>query len=191
MSVFEYLGVLLSVVMGLGMTHVLIGISKMIHHRDTVRVYWVHLWWAVNVLVYVIAIWWGMFWWSSLNEWSFFNFLFVILYAIALFLLASLLFPWDLPEDFDPESHFYAHRRWFFGILFIAWCIDVPETVFKAQVGLRALPTAYLGWATVILVLAATAAWTDSKRFHAFYAVFWLVWVLGFLSLSTLNLIAS
>ena len=190
MSVFEYLGVLISVVMGLGVTHVLIGISKTIHHRDTVRVYWVHLWWAVNVLFYVIAVWWGMFWWSTLGEWTFFQFLFVIAYAIILFLLASLLFPWDMDDDFDFERHFYDNRRWFFGILFLAWCIDIPETILKAEGGLRALPAAYTAWVTALLVLAAYAAWTDSKRYHSFYAVFWLVWVLGYLSLTTLNVIA-
>ncbi len=32
MGVFEYLGVILSVIMGLDVTHILSGISKTIHH---------------------------------------------------------------------------------------------------------------------------------------------------------------
>ena len=35
MGVFEYLGVLLSVILGLGLTHLLAGLSKIIHHRKT------------------------------------------------------------------------------------------------------------------------------------------------------------
>ena len=191
MGVFEYLGVILSVIMGLGLTHILAGVSKTIHHRKTVKPYWVHTLWALNMLIYIVVIWWGMFWWSDLAQWSFFHFLFVIVYAIILFLLASLLFPWDLTSDFDFERHFFSNRRWFFGILFLAWCIDIPETVLKAQGGLRALPTAYVAWVSVLLVMSAIAGWTGNRRYHAFFAVFWLAWIIGYLSLTTLRVIAS
>lgn len=72
--------------------------------------------WAFNVLIYIVTIWWGMFWWSSQQEWSYFQFLLLILYAILLFLSASLIFPWDIPDDFDFEEHFYETRPWFFAI---------------------------------------------------------------------------
>ena len=84
MTVFEYLSVLMSVIFGLGITHLLAGISKVIHHRDTMRIYWVHIAWAFNLLVYILAIWWGMFWWSTAEEWFFFQYLFIVLYAICL-----------------------------------------------------------------------------------------------------------
>ena len=69
-----------------------------------------HTAWAANILVYILVIWWGMFWWSSLAEWTFFNFLFVTLYAIALFLLAAMLYPWDLRSDFDFRKYFFKNR---------------------------------------------------------------------------------
>ena len=191
MSVFEYLGVLLSVVMGLGLTHVLIGISKTIHHRDTLRLYPVHTLWALNIMVYVIAVWWGMFWWSGQTEWTFFQFLFIILYAIVLFLLASLLSPWDISPDLDFAEHFYRTRRWFFGILVAAWIIDVPETLLKAQGDLRDLPSGYVFFIAAQVTLALTAAWTANRRFHAFYAAAWLVLMLGYLSFTTLANIAG
>ncbi len=39
MGVFEYLGVILAVIMGLGVTHILAGLSKTIHRRKTVKPY--------------------------------------------------------------------------------------------------------------------------------------------------------
>ena len=39
MAVFEYLGVLISVIMGLGITHLATGASKLIQNRGTVRLY--------------------------------------------------------------------------------------------------------------------------------------------------------
>lgn len=68
MSVFEYPGILVSVIMGLGITHMLAGVSKMIHHRETMKIYWVHIVWTLNLLLVIIAIWWGMFWWSFLRH---------------------------------------------------------------------------------------------------------------------------
>ena len=191
MTLFEYLGVLLSVVMGLGLTHILIGLSKTIHHRDTVRVYWVHGVWSLNVMVYIVAIWWGMFWWSHLSQWTFLEFLFVILYTVVLFLLASMLYPWDLPVDYDFEQHLMRNRGWFFGILAAAWCIDIPETLMKAESGLRGLPPSYLVWAAVHIIASVIAARTDSRPFHAFFAVFWLVWTLAYLLSTTLGQIAA
>jgi hypothetical protein len=191
MSLFEYLGVLISVVMGLGITHLLTGVSKMIQHRDSVRLYWVHTAWAANILVYILVIWWGMFWWSSLAEWTFFNFLFVTLYAITLFLLAAMLYPWDLRSDFDFREYFFKNRAWFFGLQVIAWLLDVMETTLKAGMGLRELPQLYVVFVAVMLVLALVAAVTDSRRYHGFYVVFWLVSLLAYLGSTTLARIAA
>lgn len=191
MTLFEYLGVLISVVMGLGVTHLLIGASKVIQNRDSVRVYWVHAVWTVNILIYILVIWWGMFWWSSLEEWTFYNFLFVTLYAIVLFILAAMLYPWDVPTDFDYEEHFFKNRAWFFGLFVAAWCIDVPETTLKAGMGLRELPQAYLFFIITMLTLSLAGALTRNRFFHGFFAVFWFVLVLGYLGLTTLSKIAA
>ena len=191
MDVFEYLGVIISVIMGLGVTHILAGISKTIHQRTTVKLYWVQMLWALNVLVFIVTIWWGMFWWSGQQEWAYFQFLLLILYAILLFLAASLIFPWDVPEGFDFEQHFDATRPWFFSVLIAAWCIDIPETMLKSTIELRGLPTGYLGFVIPHIILSAIAVFWANKAFHKFYAVFWPIYTLGYMSVTTLALIAG
>lgn len=191
MSAFEYLSVFLSVIMGLGVTHVLAGLSKIIHSRSTVKPFWVHTLWAFNILIYIIAIWWGMFWWSTQTDWSFFQFLLLLSYSIVLFIAASLLFPWDVPQTFDFESHFFETRAWFFAALFVAWCIDVPETVMKANEGARDLPYVYAAFVSGQLLIAAIAVFWSSARFHMFYAVFWPIYTIGYLTVTTLAKIAS
>jgi hypothetical protein len=191
MSVFEYLGVLLSVIMGLGVTHILAGLSKTIHHRRTLKLFWVHTLWAFNVLIYIVIIWWGMFWWSGLQEWSFFQFLLLILYAIVLFLAASLLFPWDLRNDFDFEAHFFDTRPWFFSVLALAWCIDIPETVLKSEGGMRGLPQAYLVFVVTHLIFTTVGVFWSNRTYHKIVAVGWPVLTVGYLSITTLAQIAS
>lgn len=132
-----------------------------------------------------------MFWWSGQLEWSYFQFLLLILYAILLFLSASLIFPWYFSDDFDFETHFYETRPWFFAVLAIAWCIDIPETMAKSDIGLRGLPEAYLVFALSHFFLNVVAAFWPNKTYHRFYAVFWPVFTLGYLSLTTLAEIAA
>ena len=158
MTVFEYLSVLMSVIFGLGVTHLLAGVSKIIHHRDTMRIYWVHLVWAFNLLVYILAIWWGMFWWSTAQEWYFFQYLFIVLYAILMFLAAGMLFPWSLENDFDGERHFMYNRRWFFGIHALCWLVDIPETFSKADGGLRDAPSFYVAYVGLMLSISVAGA---------------------------------
>jgi hypothetical protein len=191
MSVFEFLGVLLSVIVGLGVTHLLAGLSKTIHHRNTVRISWIHTLWTFNVLIYIVIIWWGMFWWSGLEDWSFFNFLLLILYAIVLFLAASLLYPWDLPHDFDFDAHFFETRPWFFAVLTVGWAIDIPETALKSVDGLRDLPEAYLALAATNLVLFLIGAFWSNRTYHKILAVLWPVYTIVYLSMTTLAAIAS
>lgn len=52
MGVFEYIGVLISVIMGLGVTHLAIGATKLIQHREEVRFYVPHM----QMLLAVVGI---------------------------------------------------------------------------------------------------------------------------------------
>ena len=132
-----------------------------------------------------------MFWWSNQQEWSYFQFLLLILYAIFLFLAASLIFPWEISEDFDFESHFFDTRPWFFGVFALAWCIDIPETMAKSTIGLRELPADYRVLAIPHITLSVVAAFWANKKYHSFFAIFWLVYTVGYLSVTTLAEIAT
>ncbi len=61
--------------------------------------------------------------------------MFITLYAIVLFVLAAMLIPWDMEKNIDIKEYFFKQRLWFFGTLFVAWCLDIPETVVKSAAG--------------------------------------------------------
>jgi hypothetical protein len=191
MGIFEYLGVLISVIMGLGITHLATGAAKLIQHRDDVRLYLPHALWTINVLMYILLIWWGMFWWSGHENWYAYQYLFITLYAIVLFFLASMLYPWDMEGDIDVREHFFRNRLWFFGALFLAWCLDIPETVTKAHADLRPVPPEYFWFVGIQLAMAATGLVTRRPVVHLLLPIAWFSLTAYYVLLSSLGFIAA
>lgn len=191
MDTFEYLGVLISVIMGLGITHLATGATKLIQNREDVRFYLPHAMWTANMLVYILLIWWTMFWWSGHESWYAYEYLFITLYAIVLFFLAAMLYPWDMSKDMDVRDYFLRNRLWFFGALFLAWCIDVPQTLIMESEGLRPVPQEYFLFIGLQLTLAATGIVTRRPAVHLLLPPLWLCLTVYYVLASTLGRITS
>jgi hypothetical protein len=67
----------------------------------------------------------------------------------------------------------------------------MAETNLKAGMELRELPQLYLLDVGLMILLASIAAFTKNKRFHAFFAPFWLAILLLYLGFTTLSKIAT
>lgn len=182
MSSFEYLAILVSVVMGLAIARLTSSLSESIKRKKQVRRYWVQRVWTFNVWVYVLGVWWGMVSWDRLNDWTFFLFLYIMLYATVIYLLADALYPSDMDRSPDLEEYFFAHRRWFFGLLALTALVDIPETVLKQTFDLRAIPVAYpmlvCGW----LLIAGVGFSTSKRRVHAVLVVAWPILTLAYIA---------
>jgi hypothetical protein len=119
MSAFEYLSVLISIILALGMTRVLGGVGEMLQARSRRRIYWVHAIWIVNLFLYLVVAWWIFYRWRNQQPWTFFLFVFVLISPTILYLASLLLFPREGDVDLavDYKTHYYANHRAFF-ILF-------------------------------------------------------------------------
>lgn len=188
---FDYFGVLVSVIFGLALTHMLQGVGRTIERRREMRPYWVHLVWALNCVMYVLGIWWGMYWWRGLQEWSAEWFYFIAGYAVAIFMWAYVLFPTELEAGVDFEVYFYRNRRWFFGIQTVVCLLDIPETLRKGVLHLRPTPQPYPYIITGLLLISLTGFLTANRRVHALLCLSWSVLVLGYLFFSSLERIAA
>jgi len=189
--VFDYLAVLISVVLGLAVTHVLSGFAGTINRRASVRPDWVQLFWGVNVLGYVLGVWWGMYWWKHLSVWTVQQFVFLTAYSIVLFMMASTLFPAEDNRGEEGESAFWRNRRWFFGLLLAAHLIDIPETAAKQVDGLRAVPPEYWVVAPAFLAIALAGLLTRDRKVHAALAPAWLTVLVGYEVFSALDRIVA
>lgn len=189
MGVFEYIGVLISVIMGLAITHLAVGASKLIQNRDTARLCLPHALWTLNVLLYILMIWWSMFWWSGLEDWSAFYYLGITLYAIVLFLMSAMLYPYDMEKDIDIEAYFFKNRGWFFALMVVAWLLDIPETLAKDITDLRAVPPRYLVFALSMIGLAIIGIATPNRQVHTALPIAWLLLFVSFVGLTSVSVI--
>jgi hypothetical protein len=118
MKTAEYLSVLVSIIVGLGMSQVLSGIANLLVDRRRVRFYWV---WAVAVVMVFLAnvqFWWGTFSVGEAVATNFFSFVFFLLTPIALYLTAVVLVPdFEGEGEIDLKRHFFANRTLYFGFL--------------------------------------------------------------------------
>jgi hypothetical protein len=60
-EVYGYLSVLISIVIGFGMSQILAGVVRVLHHRRTTQIYWPTMLWAINLIVLLTLVWWSDF----------------------------------------------------------------------------------------------------------------------------------
>lgn len=116
MSLFGFVLVMVSIVLGLGVAHLLQGISLVVRNRRTMKVDWVPLTWAATLFFFVASNWWAA-WDFRAVHWSFPSFFFVMVEPAVLYLAMTLLLPVDAAEQ-DPES-FEAVRVPFMSLLIV------------------------------------------------------------------------
>ena len=118
MDGFSYLSVLLSIVLGLGVTNLLTGFARVIQMRSRVAFHAPTLFWAFSLLLMHIQTWWMMFGMQHLATWTFGLFALVLIQPILLFFLSALIWPdFDRDEALDLHANYFAQTRWFFCIL--------------------------------------------------------------------------
>jgi hypothetical protein len=93
MSPFEYVTVLISIILGMGITQLISGMAAIIIRWENVRAYWPHS--IIILLVFVLHIqdWWATYELAKFQYWRLPTFLFIILYPVNLYVLTRILFP--------------------------------------------------------------------------------------------------
>jgi len=113
-DVFSYLSVLVSIVLGLGIAHLLSSIIRLITHRARIVVYWPSVVWIINLLLIMLLVWWSDFSLNGHRDWTFAIFVFTIAVPALLYVIAGLILP---PGVEDMEQAYQDNRRWIFSLL--------------------------------------------------------------------------
>jgi hypothetical protein len=133
MTPFEYTSVVLSVVVGLGLSHLLMAYVELIRARGRVRFYWVHTLWVVVIFGVLVLLWWATWGLRRIPVWNFFTFMLLLLEPVCVFVVAAFLVPRLEPgERLDLREHYYGSRGAIFGTFaaFVAVVLTFDGVVF-------------------------------------------------------------
>jgi hypothetical protein len=178
MDPFSYVCVLTSIVAGLAVTRLVGGLGQLIQTWRRTPGYWIHALWMVNTLMTVIITWWVQYRWRTIEHWTLFLVLWLLVAPINLYLASALLFPNE--QEGEPitswRAHYFNHRRGFFLLVAMNFVIDLADTLLKGWEHFRSLGALYAGSMLLFIVLCSTAALAKSPRFHSAFAIFYFIY---------------
>jgi hypothetical protein len=117
LEVFNYLSVVTSIILGLGLGHLLIGCARLIHVRESLSAFWLYVGWVVLLLPVYVTYWWAFWDYRKQVIWTFWGFFFLLIGPIGLYLITSLLLPDTSNQaSFNAIAHYLNVRSWFFGL---------------------------------------------------------------------------
>ncbi len=129
MDEFEYITVLLSIILGLGVAQLLSGFARLLRDGRSLASAWWVIVIVLNLLIGMLQVWWVSFIWRGVEEWTFVGYAAFMVLPILLYLLAYLVLPSDLHLDGDALAQaFVARRRPFYAIIAL-----VPPASFVQQ----------------------------------------------------------
>lgn len=115
MSEFEYVVVMVSVVLGLGITQILAATTLVIQQPHRVRADWVHGSWVAYMLVQHFQSWWVIWLFrEQMPPLNLITYMVMMGNPVLLYLATSVLLPPRLTRRIDLREHYERVRGWFF-----------------------------------------------------------------------------
>jgi hypothetical protein len=169
MDTFNYLSVLISIILGLGITQLLSALGRSLEYRDRDRLYWPCLAWFIVLLLAHIQTWWSFFGLKSHPSWNFLQFVIVLLQPIGLYLLSVLTLPSPGSDSTNLKIWYFSNRRVFFVLLMLFLFFSLMRDLVLSG----SLPEIKNVIFHIVVFLAALiATLTPNERFHKVLALF-------------------
>jgi len=164
MSEFEFLSVLVSIVIGLGLAHILKGsVSLAYKHRQLEP----RLVYAIFLVFIFVLDWWTIIGWRDHTGWNFSDFLILITWAISHYIAAIILYPLSDIE----ESASFPLKYFLLAFAAVAF-LDILQTYVRGDIF---EPWYYLPFVLHYVLLSIMGYFTDSHRFHRFLGWWFLI----------------
>ena len=169
MSRFEYLSVLISIVIALGMSEIASTWGRLLRARERVDFYWLHSFWSAFMVLMMVQFWWGFWEFRVVESWSFPGLVAVVAESLVLVLAAMALLPGpDQGGSIDLRAHYFAQCRVFFtlGALLL-----LLLTLVDALIGRQPFLHPENAVRLPAMILAASAALFVNERFHVLFTL--------------------
>lgn len=178
---FQHVMVLTSLIICLGITHLLSGVSTAIDlvcdKGRKLRLSWASGLWLASVFLWMILFWWWEFrLLGTLRYWSLWNYFVVVGYAMILFFMVALLVPRDWSGIDDLDRYFLSKRHWFYSSVLLASCIDIADSCMKGGLEyLSGLGAVVFGSDVAALPIALIGFRASRIRVHTWMGLAYLV----------------
>ena len=134
-SPFEYVTILISIILGLGITQILSSLAEILYDYKQVKFFWAHTIWVVLILYIHIQEWFILYELKDYYTWKLPVFLFVLLYPITLYLAAKMLFPViNKGQMIDLKSFFLINYRPLYLLLLICILLSLIFNIWLLNI---------------------------------------------------------
>lgn len=161
MKPFDYLSVLISIVLGLSITQLLGGFAGMVRARNRTSFYWPLPLQMLSFFLINVQSWWAMFGMRYKQDWTFFGFFVVLLQVVFMYLMSATITPDGELGQIDQREFFFREKNWFFvvslGALFSSLTKDF--FVIGGRPGALDIGAHYVFIALVLIGLVTTKDW--------------------------------
>jgi len=122
MSQFEYVMVMVSLILALAVAQALRGLSEVVTSEKR---FWPHTVWLAYYVLLVIQMWWAYWDYTNVEVWRFSTYLFALTNPIIMFASVHLLVPFARTSVIDWRKHLLKVRRLVcgLGVIFIATAV--------------------------------------------------------------------
>ena len=164
MEGFSYLSVMVSMVLGLGLSQLFGGIGNLVQVRRRVKLYWLHSLWVLLLIVLHVHMWWSFWALSGVEDWTYAIFLYVLIGPGALVIASHISIPELNDSRIDNERYYLDTSPLFFGILTLAatWAMFLEPIA-----GLRPFFVPFRILQAIGVVTFASCSASKNRRLHA------------------------
>lgn len=158
MTLFEFLMVLVSIIVGLGVAEILTGVAMQIRYRTSSSGYWVHSCAVAVIFLALLQTWWELWGLHNTLEWAFSDLVLMLVAPSSLYLVAHLIFPESM-QKCDLEEYYYGSMP---SIWWLAVIVTISSTTFRPL----AFGSDLISWdnLTAVFLVIGLVALANSKN---------------------------
>ena len=162
MSQFEFIFVLVSIILGLSLANLFGGVARLLRKRWD-QVDGIHLAFSLLTILMVFVVWWGMYRWQDHGQIEFDAFVIIGLYTSVFYTLSAILFPRD-----GSQITFDEVRKSYFLAMILMLVLEAAQYAVSTF-----SPANFYGavWLAAFLLLSA-AIWLKQKWLDGLVAAY-------------------
>jgi hypothetical protein len=163
MDSFRWIAVVLSMILGLGVTRLLSSTVEVFRSRHHAKMDWVPFVWAGCVFIWQLQFWWAIIELPGLvKAWSVGSFLVLVSLTLLLFVSAGLVLPPSMLEKNDSlKGSFERDGRW----ALLSLSAYFPVALFADWMFWNVSPVSpYGGFLGILTILPLVCVWSRSRR---------------------------